>query len=94
MSRTKREQPRIIKKRNYLVSFRANAGISQYKVAKEADIPQCRYNQIEAGKCGFLMNAKILRDLARVLNIPIDTIFSPAAVFGRRIMIFSLRAAR
>ncbi|MFQ9448663.1 MAG: hypothetical protein ACLR4A_16185 [Christensenellales bacterium] len=32
--------------------------------------------------------------IIHVWNIPIDTIFSPAAVFGRRIMIFSLRAAR
>lgn len=73
MSRTKRETPRVVKKRNYLVSFRANAGLSQYAVAKEADIPQCRYNQIEAGKCGFLMNATILCDLAKALKIPIDT---------------------
>lgn len=32
--------------------------------------------------------------IIHVWNVPIDTIFFPAAVFGRRIMIFSLRAAR
>ena len=69
---TKTKNPRTIIKRQYLVSRRAELGISQYRVCQltKFDIPT--YSQIENGKSGLRMNAYILIKLADALEMPVE----------------------
>ena len=58
--------------RKWLLDLRGD--LSQAKVAYGIGMEQGTYNQIEAGKQGFHMNAPRLLALSKVLNVPLEEI--------------------
>ena len=54
--------------RQWLINIRKSKGLSQYKVAREANISQSYYAEIEGGYRGNPLNVNIAKSIAKVLD--------------------------